>query len=84
MWSRYERGVSKPSARTLLLATGLGLDVNYVLGGSRTVSEVTVNPTETAVIEDFRATDDEGRTQIARTARMEAQRVKGPSPFKAR
>lgn len=83
MWSRYERGVAKPNADVLLKLAGHGFDVNYVLGGSRTVTESGLVPPEEQLVSDYRSTDDEGRAQISRTARMEAKRVTAAEPVPA-
>jgi transcriptional regulator with XRE-family HTH domain len=80
MWSRYERGVAKPNADVLLGLAGHGFDVNYVLGGSRTASENNLVEPEERLVFDYRSTDDEGRAQISRTARIEAQRVASAAP----
>lgn len=77
MWGRYERG-AMPSAEVLLRVQGHGFDVNYILGGSRTLSESTLTDDEAELVNDYRATDDEGRVSISRMARMERMRTAEP------
>ena len=73
-WGRYERG-SMPNAVVLVALIGQGFDVNYILGGARTLSESTLGEAEELVLHCYRCTDDEGRASIERLARMEAARV---------
>lgn len=80
MWGAYERGLSSPGADVLMRLVGHGIDLNYVLGGSRTITTGTLSEPEEALFTDYRDTDDEGRAAITRTARMEAQRVRHTPP----
>lgn len=75
MWGRYERAVSLPGASVLLHLIGHGFDLNYILGGSRTLSDSTLNDEETALLAAFRATDDEGRASALRAVNMERMRT---------
>ena len=78
MWGRYERG-AMPSAEVLLRVQGHGIDVNYVLGGSRLLSEGTLTEDETQLLGYFRATDNDGRQSVLRLARMECSRLDEPT-----
>lgn len=78
MWSRYERGAALPGSAALLRVLGQGFDVNYVLGGSRALSEGTLTSLETELLGYFRATDNEGRQSVVRMARMECGRLGSP------
>lgn len=74
MWGRYERGAT-PSAEVFLRVQGHGFDVNYILGGSRTLSEGTLTDLEQELLQYFRRTDNEGRQSVVRLARMECNRI---------
>lgn len=78
MWGRYERG-AMPSAHVLLLVQGHGFDVNYILGGSRTLSESTLTEDEEELLRSYRSTDHEGRQAVLRMARMECSRMGEPT-----
>ena len=78
MWGAYERGVSAPGAPVLVRLLGHGFDLNYILGGSRTISESTLSPDEETLIEQYRSMDAEGRASVTRAAMLEALRCAGP------
>lgn len=78
-WSRYESG-AMPGGEALLRLLGHGFDVNYILGGSRTIAPGAGSDTEAHLVADFRDTDNEGRAAITRTARLEADRVRRAKP----
>lgn len=73
-WSHYENG-AMPNAEVLVRLIAHGFDVAYILGGSRTLAEGTVNADEAALLEVFRNTDAEGRAAILRAAQMEQLRA---------
>ena len=75
MWGRYEADQAKPNAEVLMHLLGHAFDVNYILGGSRTLSESTLSEKEELVLHCYRCTDDEGRASIERLSGMEAARV---------
>lgn len=79
MWGQYERDQAAPNAQTLVLLLGHGFDVNYVLGGSRLLSESTLTDEETQLLGYFRATDNDGRQSVLRLARMECSRLDEPT-----
>lgn len=64
-----------PSSEVLLNLMGHGFDLNYILGGSRTMSDSTLTDDETALLEAFRSTDDEGRVSALRAVNMERMRA---------
>ena len=58
----------------LLLLGELGLDVSYVLTGTRTIpAEKTLSQSEQAIIEHYRKTDEVGQRAIEQTASALAQ-----------
>lgn len=73
-FSRYEGG-AMPGADVLVRLLGHGFDVNFVLGGSRTLSEDTLTDLEQELLQYFRRTDNEGRQSVVRLARMECNRI---------
>lgn len=86
MWNRYERAAALPNADVLLKLQGHGFDVNYILGGSRLLSESTLSDEERNLLGDYRSTDEEGRAAVSRAARMEAARMRSDpqKPFAVR
>jgi transcriptional regulator with XRE-family HTH domain len=88
MWGRYERG-AMPSAHVLALLIGQGVDVNYILGGTRVIEVEGMLPSrERELLRSFREMDEEGRAAITRAAAMELQRSRSgaqrpPAPSKA-
>lgn len=78
MWGRYERGAT-PSAEVFLRVQGHGFDVNYILGGSRTLSESTLTEDEEELLRSYRSTDHEGRQAVLRMVRMECSRMSEPT-----
>ncbi|TXE42462.1 MULTISPECIES: helix-turn-helix domain-containing protein [Serratia] len=55
-WGKYERGVTAPDAATLnLLGTQCGLDVFYVLFGSRSKGLPDINSDEIELVQMYRA-----------------------------
>lgn len=73
-WGRYERG-ALPNADALLKLQGHGFDVNYILGGSRMLTDATLSAEERQLLGNFRSTDDDGRASLLRAGQMEALRV---------
>jgi transcriptional regulator with XRE-family HTH domain len=83
MWGRYERGAT-PSSDVLIAVQAHGVDINFVCGGSRTLSQVTLTDDEQDLLGLYRGLDIEGRAAVARAARMESLRLKPPpaaNPF---
>lgn len=77
-FSRYEGG-AMPGADVLVRLMGHGFDVNYVLGGSRTFSELSLSDDEQELLRSYRSTDHEGRQAVLRMARMECSRMSEPT-----
>ena len=77
-WSRYEGG-AMPGSDALLRLQGHGFDLNYVLGGARTLGESTMSDDEERLLQAFRVTDAEGKTAVLRAAQMEAMRCRTPA-----
>lgn len=72
----WEQGVAMPNAAVLAAYAELGVDVLYVLTGqrSRPVDEAqTLPPRERALIDNYRACDDDGKRVIEGAARLGSQ-----------
>jgi transcriptional regulator with XRE-family HTH domain len=72
----WENGQSTPGADHVALLMALGMDVVYILTGTRTqpvAAESLLNRREQAVLEHYRHTDDEGKRIIESTASYTAQ-----------
>lgn len=72
MWGRYERG-AMPSAEVFLRLNGQGFDINYILGGSRRLTEGTLKDEERTLIDCFRTVGSDAKAAILRVARNEVQ-----------
>lgn len=63
----YELGANSPDLRYLAALELAGVDVQYVLSGSRTLlSELALSPTESKVIENFRTLSDSDKASVLR------------------
>ena len=85
-WGRYERG-SMPNAEVLVRLIGQGFDVNYILGGSRILSESNLADHEHALLEGYRSLDEEGQAAVRRAVQLESMRARAadaPGPAAAR
>lgn len=75
MWAKYEAG-AEPGAKALTAMTAGGIDIMYVLTGSRSgipAPKLTLSPRERALLDNYRHTDPEGQRVIEGTARLAAQ-----------
>lgn len=63
----YELGANSPDLRYLAALEGAGVDIQYVLSGSRALlSEQVLDETETTVIENFRALSESDKASVLR------------------
>lgn len=78
----YEKGANVPDANYLMLVAAVGVDVMYVLMGQRTVTQpaaeessqsVYLNERQRALIKNYDAADDVGKTFIEGTANLATQ-----------
>ncbi len=70
----YEAGETAPSAKLLAALVESGLDVPYLLTGTRAAPvESRLSPRAQALLANYEATDPEGQRAIERTALLEAQ-----------
>lgn len=72
----YEKGERSPDAELLAAAALAGLDVLYVLTGQRSQpvpATAALPPRVRALVENYEATDEEGRRYIERAADHEAK-----------
>jgi len=69
---QYEKGASFPTARYLAEAAAAGVDVLYVITGSR--GGVVLTPEETALVDNFRHSPPEARKAIKTTSDLLAKR----------
>lgn len=60
----YEKGVRAPSASYLAAVAAVGVDVNYLLTGQRSLSESDLTPEEQALLSNYRSTPAEKRKSI--------------------
>ncbi|WP_091571152.1 helix-turn-helix domain-containing protein [Oryzisolibacter propanilivorax] len=74
---RWEAGERLPDGQSLLaLMTVCGADVNYILTGQRSQAAAppsALPPRVRALVQNYEATDEEGRRHIERAADLEAQ-----------
>lgn len=78
----YEKGANVPDANYLTLVAAVGVDVMYVLMGQRTVTQpaieegsqsVHLNERQRALIKNYDAADEIGKTFIEGTANLATQ-----------
>lgn len=69
---KYEKGERPPNARYLAEAAAAGVDVLYVITGSR--GGVVLTPEETALVDNFRHAPPEAQKAIKTTSDLLAQR----------
>lgn len=70
----WERGDQFPNAEVLSLASGLGVDVMYVLTGQRSMPvESTLTEEERALLDNYKHADEEGRAAARRVLSSLAQ-----------
>ena len=63
----YELGANSPYLRYLAALEGAGVDIQYVLSGSRALlSEQVLDETETTVIENFRVLSESDKASVLR------------------
>lgn len=77
MWGKYERGVAVPGGEVLVQLALAGVDMNRLLTGHRTDSATptarALSRRTQALVENYEATDEEGRRFIERAADLEAK-----------
>lgn len=72
----WEKGQSSPTAVQLATLAAAGVDVLYVLTNQRSqpvAPTATLPPRVRALVQNYEATDEEGRRHIERAADLEAQ-----------
>ena len=70
----YELGETAPSAKLLTALAIMGVDIGYLLTGTRTVPvQNTLSQPEQAILEHYRKTDEVGQRAIEQTASALAQ-----------
>jgi transcriptional regulator with XRE-family HTH domain len=63
----YELESSSPDVRYLAAVQGLGVDVHFVLTGSRhSIDAANLSPEESSVLEQFRSLPEQDRTAVKR------------------
>ena len=78
----YESGKRKPDANYLLAASNAGADIFYILKGKMILHSETLQPRETALLNNYRHTPEEGKRFIEQTAMREAERQAQTIPRK--
>ena len=73
-YGAWERG-AMPGADCLMRLLSGGFDVNYILGGSRILSESNLADHEHALLEGYRSLDEEGQAVMRRTLQLESMRA---------
>ena len=78
-WGLYERGASMPGGDAIYAFASMGIDVLYLLTGTRTPGAPTlggdhlISPEEAALLDNYRNSGPEGRRAIATTSAALAQ-----------
>lgn len=72
MWLRYEAG-AEPGADVLTRAAEHGIDVYFVLTGSRAGGSTVLTARETALVENYRAAPEEAKQVLEKTSTYLAQ-----------
>lgn len=72
MWLRYESG-AEPGADPLAKAAERGVDVYYVLTGSRAAGSTVLTARESALVENYRAAPEDAKQVLEKTSTYLAQ-----------
>lgn len=73
----WEKGVSSPTAVQLSALAALGVDAMYILTGQRSDAAPALSPRETALLDNYRHSNDQGRDAIEKVALVAAQPQQG-------
>ena len=65
MWGKYERGVALAGSEVLFSLSEIGVDIGFLFSGVRSVP---LTETETALLEDYRESNEQGKEAIEKTA----------------
>lgn len=66
----YEKGLRQPDATYLAALSEMGVDVMYVLTGSRSLNSKPLAPDETALLDNYRHLCDEQREAVFRVSEV--------------
>lgn len=65
MWGKYERGMVLAGSEVLFSLSEIGVDIGFLFSGVRSVP---LTETETALLEDYRESNKQGKEAIEKTA----------------
>lgn len=71
IWGKYERGQAVPGGDVLFAFAQAGADIQYILTGQR--ASRTLPPRESALLDNYRHSDDQGKRVIESVAGLAAQ-----------
>lgn len=73
-WGRYERGIGVPGGEVLGRAAAAGIDILYVITGSREfAAPPPITPRARALLDNYAHASEEGQRTIERVADLAAQ-----------
>lgn len=78
----WEKGVSSPTAAQMSLLSEIGVDVYYVLTGQRVGLATTLSAREFALVENYRAAPEAGKSALDTTSAYLAGGSPAPAPHK--
>ena len=64
-WGKYERGVALAGSEVLFSLVEIGIDIGFLFSGIRAVP---LTESETALLEDYRESNKQGKEAIEKTA----------------
>lgn len=67
--SKYEKGDRHPDSTYLAAVASAGVDVLYVLTGTRSQTESSLDPSEAALLDNYRKTSPERRASLDEVSR---------------
>lgn len=73
----YEKGNRNPDASYIAAVTAAGVDILYVLTGQRNDAAPALSSRETALLDNYRHSNDQGRDAIEKVALVAAQPQQG-------
>lgn len=77
MLGKYERGAAEPGAGVLMALAAVGMDMLYVLSGQRTPQTIaSLSSEESALLDNYKHSDEEGRAAARRVLSSLAQQKK--------
>ncbi|MFT4190865.1 MAG: helix-turn-helix domain-containing protein [Comamonas sp.] len=78
-WGRYERGLAVPGGEVLSALWGAGVDVAYVLTGTRDPAAPTLDPAEQVLLDSYRRASPQAKANLIQTAALLAAGLAGTS-----